>query len=364
MPQSKPSEKGGLAAYVNSVVVATKKKLTRQKRDPRDCATAEDEIWSDVTEWISTGFPEVDYILGGGWPVGRSTEVFGPEGAGKSALMHASIRQVQRMPGLAEIYDWENALTKAVIKQQNIKPQTLVYNQPPTIEQGLDILRDHLDNYIAKPPGCPVFIAWDSIAASPPRAEVEEDSAEDSHVADQARAIGRVFRSITLKLPRARAHMVFVNQERDAIGKGPSFFKPIHTPGGRAAKYFTSLRLRCTKVATIKRGDEAVGYRIRTTTLKSRLVPPHRKADWVIDFKYGPSPELTTFYNLLDGRRIVSAGGGKYDSDLTDKPFTPDDWVQMLRENGALRKNAHAASVEIVKAQNSGGVVSDEQGDE
>lgn len=267
--------------------------------------------------------------------------------SGKSAHMHLCIKGVQSVGGLAILNDYELALDPEKMDQLQIDPKRLVYNVPETIEQGLDVWRFYVELFEKKPPKFPVLFGWDSIAQSVARAELEEETADDAHVGVQARAMGRVFRAFMRRIAKNRIHMMFVNQERDKIGgfsKGG--FKPLDTPGGRAAKYAASLRVRTTRVATLKEGTRAVGYLIQNTTQKAKLVPPHQRARWVLDFRLGPSPELTMFQTLLDAKRIKSAGGGDYVAKgIVPKSFTRLEWVDLLRGHADWRAVAAQAAV-------------------
>lgn len=296
---------------------------------------------SEVTEWIPTGFMGLDYILGGGWAVGRCSEVFGPEGAGKSALTHRAIKACQDNGGTVLYIDFENALDPPKMKQLGINPDRLAYVQPDHIEQAWDIIWTALDYAEAKSPKAPTLIVWDSVAASVPKAEVEEKDSSKAHVGLIARAMSKGCRKMFRRIAKVRAHMMWVNQERDNIGGG--MFAEAVTPGGKAVRYAASMRVRVTRVATLPKGSEKVKthYLIRALTKKCRLFPPHRKFTWVLDFKHGPSPELTLFQNLIDAR-VIKTTKGMYLAKWSKKNFKKSAWLGLMEDEG-FRTHAEAA---------------------
>jgi recombination protein RecA len=341
------------ASTSDDVVVAVRKKLKQKKRDESNIRLlSEQGVLSEVKEWIPTGFAHLDLILGGGWAVGRASEVFGPEGSGKSALSHLAIRSCQRAGGSALLLDFEVALDPDKMKQLQISAKSLIYATPSDIEEGWDIVWATLDQLVAKPPKKPFLIVWDSIAGSVPRAELEESSSSDAHVALIAKAMSKGCRKMYRQIAKVRAHMMWVNQIRDRFG-GSSFIKQTETPGGRAVKFAASQRVDCH---VIKRrrdaGQEAdpTGYTIKTSTVKSRLFPPHRKAEWVLDFTYGPSPEMTMWHFLMEARIIKVGGGGYYNVPWTDMKFKKTEWMKVLGDED-FRIGAELALKAAVEAQ-------------
>ena len=305
-----------------SLVAAIRKKVKGTKIDTLDRSSA----LSDVREWIPSGFPGLDKILGGGWAVGRASEVFGDEGCGKTAIAHRAILGVQSMGGYAVHLDFEAALDEKKILQLGIDPSRLIYEIPEHIEQGWDIIWATMDQLRDKPPDVPVLIVWDSIGGAVPKAELEAVSAEKSQVGEVARAMSKGCRKMFKAIAEVRAHMMWISQERHKIG-GFSPFGPVkETSGGKGPKYAASQRVRLARVKTIKDGKRATGYLIKAVTKKNRLAPPEQSMEWVIDFKVGPSPELTVMHTLLDAGRIRASSGklifapwGK------DKPFPRAD---------------------------------------
>jgi recombination protein RecA len=336
--------------FAVTLVKNIQKRLGQQKSNPENVALMSSDILSEVKEWIPTGFPDLDRILGGGWPVGRASEVFGQEGCGKSALSHMAVLACQKAGGVPIYIDFESALDPDKMEQLGIRPDRCVYARPKDIEEAWDIIWEALDTLEANPPPAPTLIVWDSVAASVPRAETTEKSSGDNHVGLVARSMSKGCRKMFLRIAQVKAHMMWINQERDKIGGFSGFGDNKQTTGGAAIRYAASLRVRCARVSTLKVGTKASGYLIQTSTKKNRCAPPHQKSTWVLDFSVGPSPELTAFQGLLDGRVIKAAGGGKYKAPWSEEPFGKLDWLRLCKESSEFRKGAKVAYAELVKA--------------
>lgn len=329
-----------------SLVAAIRKKVKGTRIDTLDRSSA----LSDVKEWIPSGFPGLDRILGGGWAVGRASEVFGDEGCGKTAIAHRAILGVQSMGGYAVHLDFEAALDEKKILQLGIDPARLIYEIPEHIEQGWDIIWATIGQLREKPPDVPVLIVWDSIGGAVPKAELEAVSADKHQVGEVARSMSKGCRKMFKAIAEVRAHMMWISQERHKIG-GFSPFGPVkETSGGKGPKYAASQRVRLARVKTIKEGKRATGYLIKAVTKKNRLAPPEQSMEWVIDFKAGPSPELTVLHTLLDAGRVRASSGklifppwGK------DKPFPRANWPQLVQD-ATRRKLAMASYLEVIGA--------------
>jgi len=293
--------------FAQGVVSSMQTKMGKLKDSDTEVGLLSDsDILSEVTEWISSGFDSLDQVLGGGWPIGRCSEVFGAEGAGKSALTHMAIRECQRAGGVVLYIDFEHSLDPTKLEQLGIDPDTLIYCAPDTLEQAWDLIYDMLKKLKEENPNAPTLIIWDSIAASVPAKLLEAD-AGDHHVALIARSMSQNAGKVMHKIAKVRAHLMWVNQERHKIG-GFGFGEQYQTTGGKAVPYASSLRVQLRRRMTIKQGDNAVGYLIQVRTVKNRCYPPHRKVTWVLDFRYGPSSELTYFFHLKDAKVLKTAG--------------------------------------------------------
>lgn len=291
-------------ALAQSIVSAVRKKVKTSTISTLDQSSA----MSDVREWIPSGFRGLDEILGGGWAVGRASEVFGDEGCGKTALAHRAIKSVQDAGGIAVLLDFEAALDERIVEQLGIDGSRLIHEIPDHAEQGWDIVWAIITQLKASKPDAPFLIVWDSIGGSVTKSELEGDAGK-ALVGDMARIMSRNCRKMFKAIAKVRAHMMWISQERHKIG-GFSPFGPVkETSGGKGPKYAASQRLRCAKVKTLSQGKRKIGYQIKSITKKNRLAPPEQSMEWVIDFKHGPSPDLSTLQVLLDAGKVKKVKG-------------------------------------------------------
>lgn len=331
--------------FAQSIVLHVRKKVKGSDLTTLD----QSDALSDVAEWIPSGFSGLDDVLGGGWAVGRASEVFGAEGCGKSAIAHRAIVGVQSLGGYAVLLDFENAFDKQKVAQLGVDMSRVLYSIPEDIEQGWDIVWAVIARLKESPPDVPVLIVWDSIGGAVPRAELN-DPAGKAHVGEVARAMSKGCRRMLKRIGEVRAHMMWIAQERVKIGGWSPFGgPPKETSGGSGPKYAASQRLRCARVKTIKNGKRATGYLIKSITKKNRLAAPEQSMEWVIDFRFGPSPELTWLHALLDSGRVKSSK-----QMLTFKPFGKEafrwaDWPRLLADKGR-RKLAKSAYQEVMRA--------------
>lgn len=333
-------------AFAQSIVAAIRKKVKGSKIDTLDRTSA----LSDVKEWIPSGFVGLDDVLGGGWAVGRASEVFGDEGCGKTAIAHRAIKGVQDLGGYAVLLDFEAALDEKKIIQLGIDPARVLHEVPDHIEQGWDIVWATMERLKESHPDAPVLIVWDSIGGAVPKAELDAKSSEKHQVGETARAMSKGCRRMFKAIAEVRAHMMWISQERHKIG-GFSPFGPVkETSGGKGPKYAASQRLRLARVKTLKEGTRATGYLIKAVTKKNRLAAPEQSMEWVIDFRVGPSPELTLLACLQDAGRVRAVSGrlvfplwGK------DKPFRRADWLTLIQDP-KRRDHALAAYREVMGA--------------
>ncbi|MEN8143830.1 MAG: recombinase RecA [Gemmatimonadota bacterium] len=254
-------------------------------------------------ESISTGSLALDYAVGiGGIPRGRVTEIFGPESSGKTTLTLHVIANAQANGGVAAFIDAEHALDIEYAEKLGVDVENLLVSQPDTGEQALEIAE------VLVRSGALDVVVIDSVAALVPRAEIEGEMG-DTHVGLQARLMSQALRKLTGAIGRSNTSVVFTNQIREKIGV--MFGNPETTSGGRALKFYSSVRLDIRRIASIKDGTDQVGNRTRVKVVKNKCAPPFRQAEFDIMFNEGISRE-GALVDLGEEHGVVQRSGAWY----------------------------------------------------
>ncbi len=278
---------------------------------------------------ISTGAVSLDYALGiGGVPRGRVVEVFGPESSGKTTLTLQIIAEAQKLGGMAAFVDAEHALDAQYAKKLGVDLDNLLVSQPDNGEQALEIVE-----VLVRSGGVDVVVV-DSVAALVPRAEIEGEMGE-AQMGLQARLMSQALRKLTGVVSKSKTCLIFINQLREKIGV--MFGNPETTTGGRALKFYASVRIDIRRIGAIKDGDVVVGGRTRVKVVKNKVAPPFREAEFDVMYGEGISRE-GDLLDLAVDRKIVEKSGTWFAFGGERLGQGRENVKQFLRENPAVFK--------------------------
>ena len=287
------------------------------------------EATSMAIDVISTGSIGLDIAVGiGGLPKGRIIEVYGPESSGKTTVALHTVAEAQKQGGIAAFIDAEHALDPVYAKALGVDIDNLIISQPDTGEQALEIAEALIRS------GAIDIIVVDSVAALVPRAEIEGDMG-DSHVGLQARLMSQALRKLTGSIKKSNCVAIFINQLREKVGI--MFGNPETTTGGRALKFYSSVRLDVRKIDTIKQGDKVLGSRTRGKVVKNKVAPPFKQAEFDIMYGEGIS-KVGDLLDIASDIDIVKKSGAWYSYNDTKLGQGRENVKKFLQDNPDLIK--------------------------
>ena len=297
----------------------------------------EGEAIADI-QVVSTGSLGLDIALGvGGLPRGRVIEIYGPESSGKTTLTLQVISEMQRLGGTCAFVDAEHALDVQYAQNLGVNLQDLLISQPDTGEQALEIVE------LLARSGAVDVIVVDSVAALVPRAEIEGEMG-DQHVGLQARLMSQALRKLTAVLAKSNTAAIFINQVREKVGV--TYGNPETTPGGRALKFYASVRLDVRKSGQpIKVGNEAVGVKVRVKVVKNKLAPPFREAELEIYFGRGLDP-VADLVNVAVAAGVIEKAGSWFSYGELRLGQGKEKAAEALRERPELLEEIRAKVLE------------------
>lgn len=289
-------------------------------------------------ESIPTGSIDLDLALGiGGIPRGRIIEVYGPESSGKTTVALHVIAEAQKRGGEAAFIDVEHALDPVYAKNLGVDINNLIVAQPDTGEQALEICETLVRS------GALDVIVVDSVAALVPKAEIDGEMG-DSHIGLQARLMSQALRKLTGAINKSKTSAIFINQLREKVGI--MFGNPEVTPGGRALKFYASVRLEVRKVENIKQGNDVVGTRTKVKVVKNKVAPPFKQAEFDIMYGVGISKE-GSILDAAANNDIILKSGAWYSYGDTRIGQGRENAKQYLKDNPAIAEEVEAKIREL-----------------
>jgi recombination protein RecA len=293
----------------------------------------------NVVPAISTGAVSLDFALGiGGVPRGRVIEIFGPESSGKTTLTLQIIAEAQKLGGMAAFVDAEHALDATYAKKLGVDLENLLVSQPDNGEQALEIVE-----VLVRSNSVDVVVV-DSVAALVPRAEIEGEMGE-AQMGLQARLMSQALRKLTGVVSKSKTCLIFINQLREKIGV--MFGNPETTTGGRALKFYSSVRIDIRRIGAIKDGDQVVGGRTRVKVVKNKVAPPFREAEFDVMYGEGISKE-GDLLDLAVDRKIVDKSGTWFAFNGERLGQGRENVKQFMRDNPEVMKTIeHKVRVEL-----------------
>ncbi len=301
-----------------------------------------DSVKKVDTDVVSTGSFSLDLALGvGGFPLGRIVEIYGPESSGKSTLALHAIAEVQKKGGKVAYIDAEHAMDPDYAKKLGVKLEDLLVSQPDCGEDALNILETLVRS------GMIDAVVIDSVAALTPRAEIEGEMGAQ-FIGLQARMMSQALRKITALADRSKTLIIFINQLRDKIGM-MGYGEPTTTPGGRALKFYASVRIDLRRIAQIKKGEEVVGNRTRAKVAKNKVAPPFKIAEFDILYGEGISYEGDVL-NMAIKSGVVKKIGNTYSFEDEKLGVGLEASREKLKEDKKLLENIKKKTLAALKS--------------
>ena len=299
-----------------------------------------DDSFTGGIATIPTGSLSLDIAMGiGGWPRGRVVEVYGPEASGKTTLALHAVANAQKAGGIACYIDAEHALDPTFASKIGVDIDNLLVSQPDTAEQALEICESLVRSNALD------VIVIDSVAAMVPKAEVEGEMG-DVHMGLQARLMSQALRKLTAVISRSKTLVIFINQIREKIGV--MFGNPETTTGGRALKFYATMRIDIRRISAIKEKEQNVGNRCRVKVVKNKLSAPHRQAEFDLLFEEGISKE-GDLLDLAVGEKIIQKSGAWFSMDGENLGQGRENTRQYFKDHPELMEQLRER---IIKAKN------------
>lgn len=290
----------------------------------------EDDSRAQVTDWLSSGNPMLDYHLGGGYPFGRVVEIFGPESNGKTTVALHAIAETQKAGGTAIFLDTEHALDKRRAKAIGVDLKRLIYAQPETMEELFEYVDFIIDKIKEKDPDRKVTIVWDSVAATPTKSEIDGEYG-DAVMGIHARIMSQAFRKITKKISSNKILFICINQIRDKMNV--TWGEKSVTFGGRALKFYATQRVEVVRIGNYKEGNEVKGIQCQATIKKNKVAPPFGVAQFNILFDEEDAG-MDAIGSILDGGfEIGLFGTSKGWYEIEGKKYRKAEARQYLKEH-------------------------------
>lgn len=305
------------------------------------------EETSDMLEipfWTRTGIPQLDYAIGGynhpGVPGGRIIEIFGPESNGKTTLaMWILKRLIDDLNGIGIYQDSEHAFSEERASQMRLNMSKVIFSQPETMESVFEAQEVIIDTLSKKNSDRPIGIVWDSIAATPTKSEVDGDYG-DAVMGIHARIMSQALRKITSLIKKDKVCAMYINQVRDKMNV--SWGEKTDTFGGRAMKFYSTVRIEVVRIETLKKGNDKMGIKVRATIKKNKVAPPFKEATFNIlfDEDSGVIDWQTALLDFLKDNNFIGGSSGWYE--IKGKNYRPDEARKLLSSDEDLTAELYA----------------------